>query len=209
MTTSTSSSNSMPSHRTTLVCSAILLLAGIMTLALAAIYARRPATLLETLQANFDRAARGERAASSRMIEMPRNPSAGLVCYPAQLDGSASRFEVILPQHIADRFGTLAVIAPNGKLRYVYISYGIDTDPEDLIIPSSSIDWERARVRHIFDVDAKLFDALVPDASAPELLFRETGVYQFALLNTNDRSLLEFNRPPFRVKAGCVVHWQP
>ena len=100
-------------------------------------------------------------------------------------------------------------MTPDGSLRIIYISYGIDTDPEDLIIPSRAIDWESVRSRNDFAIDVNKFDALRQGKNAPELLFQQAGVYQFALLNGIDRELLAMNGAAFWVIAGCAVQWQP
>lgn len=165
--------------------------------------------LLSTLHVNFDLATRGADPRKSRMMDLPRDNSAGLVCNPADLDPDTSTFRIVLPAAPADRKGVLAALTPDGSLRIIYISYGIDTDPEDLIIPSRSIDWERVRTRNDFVADAGEFEALHPDKDRPEPLFRQAGVYQFALVNGIDRELLEVNGAAFWVKAGCVVRWQP
>lgn len=165
-------------------------------------------TLRSVLQANFDLASRGGHPRKSRMKNIPRNNSAGLLCSPATLDRNRSAFHIVLPAAPTDRKGILAALAPDGSLRIIYISYGLDTDPEDLIIPSRSIDWERVRTRNQFVVEAREFEALRPGENRPEPLFRQSGIYQFALLN-GDRELLKINRAPFWVVAGCVVRWQP
>lgn len=165
--------------------------------------------LLQSLQANFDKATLGKSGAQTRMDTMPRNTFAGIVCNPARINSSAPGFRIVLPKRFEDRKGALAAITPAGSLHYVYVSYGIDTDPEDLIIPSQAIDWERARTQNVFQVDANQFDALAREEDMPQRLLREAGVYQFAIINTNDRSLLDINGGRFQVKSGCVVHWQP
>jgi hypothetical protein len=143
------------------------------------------------------------------MASMPRITSAGIECSPANISHQASHFHIVLSPRETDRKGVFAAIAPDGGMSIVYISYGIDTDPEDLLLPSRAIAWESARNRNRFEVDAKQFDALASGTDKPRLLFRQAGVYQFALLNSHDRELLQVNREPFRVKAGCVVNWQP
>jgi hypothetical protein len=170
---------------------------------------RKSSMLLATMQKNFDQATRGGSVSQNRMTKMPSETAAGLICTPSRLSKNAPSFRIVLPPRSEDREGALAVIAPNGSMRLIYTSYGIDTDPEDLVIPSKSIDWERARDRNSFDVSALSFDALIPDESKSKRLFREKGVYQFALLNSVARDLLELEKRPFWVIGGCVVHWQP
>lgn len=164
-------------------------------------------SLRSALQANFDLATRGMKPGPSNTLMIPRDNSAGLVCNPATLDRK-STFRLVLPAVPADRKGVLAVLTPDGSLLTIYTSYSIDTDPEDLIIPSRSIDWELVRVRNDFVVDVKTFDALREDKEASELLFKEPGIYQFALLN-GDRELLENDGAALWVVAGCVVRYQP
>ncbi len=164
--------------------------------------------LLSTLQKNFDQATRGGPAFQNRMAKMPDNTSAGLICSPARLSKDSPNFRVVLPPRSEDRKGALAVIVPDGSMRIIYTSYGVDTDAEDLIIPSKAIAWESARHRNSFDVNALSFDALVPNESKPKPLFREKGIYQFALMNSIARDLLDFDKHPFWVIGGCVIHWQ-
>lgn len=167
------------------------------------------ALLLADLQQNFDRATRGAGGASTRMVAVPRENSAGIGCSPARLTRTASNFRIALPSRYVDRKGTLAVIVPDGSLRIVYFAYSGEVSTEEIIIPSRTIDWEIARTRNVFNVDARQFDALEPAEVIPEPLFRETGVYQFAVVNAVDRSLLAVNETPFKVIAGCVVQWNP
>lgn len=171
---------------------------------------RRPTSALRaTLQKNFDLATQGASKTDSRMARLPSENSAGLVCTPARINRSAPIFRLDLPPRSADRAGTLAAIAPDGSLHVIYISYGDDTDPEDLIIPSKSLDWDSAKEHGSFSVDARSFDALVGNATNSRPLFREKGIYQFALMNSDARELLEIDKMPFWVIAGCVVEWAP
>jgi hypothetical protein len=165
-------------------------------------------SLHSTLQTNFDLATQGMSAGRNSIVAMPRDNSAGLICSPAILD-RRSIFRMILPAHAPDRKGVLAALTPDGSLRIIYESYGIDTDPEDLIIPSRAIDWQSVRSRNDFAIDVNKFDALRPDKVVPELLFQQPGIYQFALLNGSDRGLLAINEAAFWVIAGCVVRYQP
>ena len=169
-----------------------------------------PSSVLRaTLQKNFDLATQGASKADSRIAQMPSENSAGLACTPAQINHGAPIFRLDLPPRSIDRKGALAAISPDGSLHIIYISYGEDTDPEDLIIPSKSLDWESAKERGSFFVDARSFDALVGDAKVSKPLFRKEGIYQFALLNSDARDLLELGKMPFWVIAGCVVEWTP
>lgn len=164
-------------------------------------------SLRSALQANFDLATQGKKPGPSGNLTMPHDNSAGLICSPATLD-RRSTFRLVLPVVPVDRKGVLAALTPDGSLLTIYTSYSIDTDPEDLIIPSRSIDWESARVRNDFVVDVKTFDALRESKDASEPLFQQPGIYQFALLN-GDRELLENDGAALWVVAGCVVHYQP
>ncbi|QGN55558.1 hypothetical protein [Novosphingobium sp. Gsoil 351] len=74
-----------------------------------------------------------------------------------------------------------------------------------IIVPSKTIDWDMARTRNVFDVDTKQFDPLRPEKIVPERLFHKAGIYQFAVVNAVDRSLLAVDKTAFEVKAGCVV----
>ena len=150
----------------------------------------------------------GANPQQSKMTIKPKGNAAGIACDPATLAGNTARFRMVLPRSFADRNTALTALAPDGRLWIVYLSYGPDTDPEDLIIPSRSIDWERARTRNDFVVNVSAFEALRYNESVPELLFKQAGVYQFALINEVDRELLD-DGTPFRVIAGCVVHWSP
>jgi hypothetical protein len=165
--------------------------------------------LRATLQKNFDLATKGGPKADSRMAQMPSGNSAGLDCTPARLDRNAHTFQLVLPPRSVDREGTLAAIAPDGSLHIIYISYNGDTDPEDLVIPSKSLDWKLAKERGSFMIDARSFDALLPHKDVSKPLFREEGVYQLALMNSAARDLLASDNSPFWVIAGCVVRWSP
>ncbi|MEO6717455.1 MAG: hypothetical protein ABIM50_09445 [Novosphingobium sp.] len=167
------------------------------------------ATLLATLQRNFALATQGIDGAATRMPTLPDKTNAGIVCLPSRLTANASQFQIILPVRKADRMGTLAVILPDGTMRIIYVGYGAGVNTEDIVIPSETIDWESAKNGSSFAVDARTFNALIPNENEPELLFHEAGIYQFALLNAADRELLEMNHDQFRVKSGCVVEWQP
>ena len=167
------------------------------------------APLLAELQRNFDLATRGASDVQTQMIAVPRQNSAGIECNPARISRAASNFRIVLPNRAAERKGAFAVIVPDGSLRIVYFAYGGDVGTEDIIIPSKIIDWESARTRNIFDVDAKQFDSLRPGKEVPEHLFGNAGIYQFAVVNAVDRSLLAVNKTAFRVVAGCVVEWHP
>ncbi len=165
-------------------------------------------TLLATLQANVNRALQAAPRSESRMTEMPRENSAGLLCSPARLDHKRSILRVDLPPRLDDRKGALVVLDPDGNLQIVYISYGIDTDPEDLIIPSKAIDWESARTRNSFIVDARSFDALSNRGQSPKPLFRKRGVYQLMLMNGFPTEIPTRDKRPFWVIGGCVIYWQ-
>ena len=167
------------------------------------------ATLLADLQRNFDWATRGASGAKTSMVALPHDNFSGIGCRPARLSPTASNFRIVLPSRYVDRKGTFAVIVPDGSLRIVYFAYSGEVSTEEIIIPSKTIDWEIARTRNVFDVDARQFDALRPEENVSERLFREAGVYQFAVVNAVDRSLLAVNKTPFKVKAGCVVEWNP
>ena len=165
--------------------------------------------LRANLQRNFDSATKGGPKANSRMEKMPSANSAGLICSPARIERNAPTFQLVLPPRSVDREGTLAAIAPDGSLHIIYNSYDDDENSEDLVIPSRSVSWQSARERNSFLVDVRSFDAIAGYDKAPELLFREKGIYQFALMNSDARDLLDENQRPFWVIAGCVVHWEP
>ncbi len=171
--------------------------------------------LLAALQTNFSIATQGYDLTQSvpkfsgRLARMPFVNSSGIECAPAVLTGNGAALEITLPNSASSREGVLAVIIPDGGLRIVYQSYPDELEAIDLIIPSTTIDWMRAKRRPHFLVTVRNFNALVPGEDRPQLLFQEPGIYQFALMNSIDRQLLEANRTPFRVKAGCVVHWNP
>lgn len=167
------------------------------------------AALLAQLQTHFDLATQDVDPKWSRMETMPHAHSAGMDCAPARLTAKSTTFQIILPKHQTNRKGVLAVIDPDGDLKILYISYSIDTDPEDLIIPSRAIDWEMARSRNDFTVDARSLDALMVGAERSTRLFLQPGIYQFGLLNSIDRELLKISGDKLRVKAGCVIDWQP
>jgi hypothetical protein len=171
---------------------------------------RSPTAVLRSiLQRNFDLATRGDSKADIHIVQMPSENSAGLACTPARISPDAPAFRLDLPPRRIDREGSLAAISPDGRLHIIYISYGDDTDPEDLIIPSKSLDWESAKESSTYVVDARSFEALMSDAVVSRPLFREKGIYQFALLNSHARDLLELSHTPFWVIAGCVVEWTP
>jgi hypothetical protein len=173
------------------------------------------AVLLVKLQANFDVATQGDETArgvpkvKSRMIEMPSDNSAGIGCRPANLSRNVSKLNIELPRSQSERNGVFAVIVPDGSLRIIYEAYGDDIESIDLIIPSKTIDWESARDRSSFQVDVRKFNALLPVDVKPSPLFHDAGIYQFALMNFIQRDYPPADNTPFKVKAGCVIHWQP
>jgi hypothetical protein len=166
-------------------------------------------SLRSAMFANFERATRGISGPRVAIAEMTGETSAGIGCSPSRVSKFAPVFQITLPKRFADRRTRFVAITPKGNLHIIYLAYGHGVETVDIIIPSRTIDWERARTRNVFRVDARRFDALRLGATKPSLLFREAGVYQFALVNGIDRSLLEVNGTPFRLIAGCLVHWQP
>jgi hypothetical protein len=165
--------------------------------------------LLATLQKNFNQAIQGSSKDQVDMVEMPARNSAGIVCGPAVINGKRPSFRIVLPSRLEDRDAVLAAIVPDGSLRIIYIAYGRDVEKVDIIIPSNAIDWESAQKFTTFDVDARSFDALVPDANASSRLFEGAGVYQLALMSGFPNEIPSKGETPFRVTAGCVVHWSP
>lgn len=165
--------------------------------------------LLSALYIDFDLATRGAEPGKSRMTALPQDNAAGITCSPAVLSRHTANLRMILPASFAARKSALAVLTPDGNLRIVYIPYGPDTESVELVIPSRSIDWEQARSRRDFVVDVERFEALRPDKNIPEPLFRQVGIYQFALIKGIDRDLLEVIGRPFQIIAGCVVRYQP
>jgi acyl transferase domain-containing protein len=171
--------------------------------------------LLATLQANFGLAMQGDDALQgapkqkTRMAEMPQINAAGIACNPARLTAGAPGLRIDLPARASQHRVFLAAIVPNGSSRIIYISYGEDVESIDLIIPSKTIDWQNARKRRRFDVDAKTFDALVPGEDKPRPLFEEAGIYQLALISNDASEHQNASERRHQVLAGCVVHWQP
>ncbi len=139
---------------------------------------------------------------------MPPDNSTGLICSPETL-GRASTFRMVLPAHPMDRRGVLAALLPDGSLRIIYVSFGADTDIEDLNVPYSSIDWQNVRNRNQFSIGVRDFKVIDPNGDGSTYLFREPGIYQFALLNSADRDLLDAKGAAFWVFGGCVVRYQP
>lgn len=171
--------------------------------------------LLSKLQANFDLALKGSEARqgapnpATRMVEMPEENSAGISCKPARLTRDEPALQIELPKRARQRPVLLAAIVPDGGLRIIYTGYGKDVESIDIVVPSKTIDWTRAKKQSIFLVKASEFDALVPDAMAPSPLFIEPGVYQLALTNNRPGEIEDPARPQFQVLAGCVVDWRP
>ena len=176
---------------------------------IAASLSRNGRELLSALYINFDLATREAGPRKSRMTAMPEDNSAGIACNPASLDRHTAALHIVLPANFAARNTALAALTPDGNLRIVYIAYGPDFESIDLLIPSRSIDWERARTRRDFVVEVDKFEALRPNQDAPERLFRQAGIYQFALINATNRENLATNGGIFQIMAGCVVHYQP
>jgi hypothetical protein len=165
--------------------------------------------LLEALQRNFQLAMSGTPTSESRKSISARGNSAGIDCKPAILQGESQSLQITLPLRSAQRPAVLAAIAPDGTLRIIYKSYVPDTDIDSIIIPSKNIDWESAKIKRVFQVVIKKFEALVPGAEAPSPLFRQAGVYQLVLLDGFPYSIPDHGERPFRVIAGCVILWQP
>ncbi|MBW8754445.1 MAG: hypothetical protein JF595_09880 [Sphingomonadales bacterium] len=166
-------------------------------------------SLHSVLQANFDVATQGMKPGPSGIVSVPDDNSAGLICSPATLDRKSS-FHLVLPAEPTARKGVLAALTPDGSLRIIYESYGFDNnDTEDLVVPSKAIDWESVRSRNEFTIDVNKFDAFREDKYVSEPLFQQPGIYQFALLNSTDRLLLDANGAALWVIAGCVVRYQP
>jgi hypothetical protein len=165
--------------------------------------------LLAVLQTNFERATRWGPASQRRLTRMPESGNAGLVCTPGHLDRNKPIFRLILPQRVEEREGTLAIIVPDGSLRFVYVSDVGDAIQRDLISQSNTIEWDSAKRSDTFSVDTRSFQAMESEEGTPKPVFREAGIYQIALVNSLDGELLAANRTPFQLLAGCVVHWQP
>ena len=167
------------------------------------------AGLLSRLQANFDRATRGERGASVALSAMPDPAGAGMTCTQTQLSPARPDLTIDLPADAAARRNVFAVITPERGLQVIYEPYGDDVEASDLVIPDAGLSWERARTTSHFAVRTDALDAVRPGGDQPFGVFLEAGIYQFALINGTDRALLDANRTPFRVVAGCAVAWTP
>lgn len=139
---------------------------------------------------------------------IPPIGSTGLMCSPGTLS-HASTFRMVLPPLPADRWGVLAVLRPDGGFRIIYVSHGADTDIDDLNIPYSSINWKSVQRSNKISVNVSDFEVIDPNSEDSVHLFREPGIYQFALLNSTDRDLLDAKGAAFWVFGGCAVRYQP
>lgn len=136
----------------------------------------------------------------------------GMTCSPSRIAGTdaASRaLTLTLPPEAAARRHVLAVVTPERGLLEIYSPYGDESESEDIVVPSRTISWSKARTQNVFATDTDALDGLRPGRDTPEVLFLEAGRYRFALVNSIDPGLLKSNGTPLKVFAACSFDWTP
>jgi hypothetical protein len=136
----------------------------------------------------------------------------GMTCSPATISGkdAASRaLTLTLPENAETRAHVLAVVTPERGLLEIYSPYDGAAEADDLVIPSQTIAWAKARTRNVFTTNTDQLDGLRPGRDAPEPLFLEAGRYRFALVSGIDAALLKANGAQVEVMAACSFDWTP
>lgn len=136
----------------------------------------------------------------------------GMTCSPARIDGTDAGSRVLtltLPPEAAARRHVLAVVTPERGLLEIYSPYADESESEDIVVPSRTISWSKARTQNVFATNTDALDGLRPGRDTPEILFLEAGRYRFALVNSIDPGLLKANGTPLEVTAACSFDWTP
>jgi hypothetical protein len=158
--------------------------------------------------ADLTRAVAGEK----KVAFAAKGAVGGMACAPAAISGrtAASRaLTLTLPQDAEARAHVLAVVTPERGLLEIYSPDHGSAEAEDLIVPSDTISWSKARTQHRFATTAEALDGLRPGSDTPETLFLEAGRYRFALVNGIDAELLRANGSAVKVEAACSFDWTP
>lgn len=136
----------------------------------------------------------------------------GMTCSPGTISGTSAASRALtltLPRNAAARAHVLAVVTPERGLLEIYSPDDSAAEAEDIIVPSQTISWFKARTHHSFATSADELDGLRPGRDTPEPLFLEAGRYRFALVNGIDGALLRANGANVKVKAACSFNWTP
>jgi hypothetical protein len=106
----------------------------------------------------------------------------------------------MLPKSTDVRRHVRAVVTPKRGLLEIYSPYGDETESEDLVLPSMTITWAKARTERRFSTSSDALSGLRRGSDTPEALFIELGRYRFVLVNGIDVELLR--------KADLFRRWQ-
>jgi hypothetical protein len=161
------------------------------------------------LSASFEKAVLGRDRASATENRMPSVTGVGMTCSPARLTPAKSELTITLPQAAAARQHAFAVITPAGQLYEIYSPYANDVEQADIIIPSATISWRKARTRNVFTFAAADLMASGLGKTVPTQVFQEPGIYKFALVSSIQRDLIAVSDTPGQVTvfAGCLIDW--
>jgi hypothetical protein len=160
------------------------------------------------LQASFEKAILGK--GNGPAVGVLRSRGYGMACTP-RLSSAQPKLVIDLPSPAAQRRHVFAVISPDGRLYEIYTPYSDDVETADIIIPSETISWQKARSRSRFTLSASELTALSPGKQTPERVFTAKGRYKFALVNSIQKDLIAVSDTPGRitVHAGCIIDWTP
>lgn len=184
--------------------------AGLSFAGATAVAAPKTATISakESLQTSFEKAVFGKSAVARDGMLQSRGY--GMACTP-RLSSAAPKLVITLPASPALRRHVFAVISPDGRLHEIYTPYSDEVETADIIIPSETISWQKARSRSRFTLSASELTALSPGKQTPERVFTAKGSYKFALVSAIQRDLIAVSDTPGRitVHAGCIIDWTP
>ena len=161
------------------------------------------------LSASFEKAVLGNEGAAANEKHLPRITNFGMTCTPSRIASGKAKLTITLPQALSARRHVFAVITPAGQLYELYSPYPDDVEAGDIIIPSETISWQKARTRAVFSFAAADLMASAPKQNVPTQVFQEAGLYKFAVVSSIQKELIAVSDTPGQVKifAGCLIDW--
>ena len=169
----------------------------------------RATSVQAILSASFEKAVLGKEAAAATEKRLPRITNFGMTCTPSRIASGKVKLTITLPQALAARRHTFAVITPAGQLYELYSPYSDDVEVADIIIPSEIISWQKARAGIVFSFAAADLMATAPRQNVPTQVFQEAGLYKFALVSSIQKDLIAVSdtRGQVKIFAGCLIDW--
>lgn len=164
--------------------------------------------LKSIFMANFTNAIMG-RDRKMTALDGSGSRAFGMRCTPNYVSNSMQDFDIELPADKSDRAHVFTVLTPGGRLYELYTPYGEDVESEDIVIPSQAISWAIASQQSKLSLKVDDISGIEIGKDQPFGIFIEEGDYQFALVSSVQKDLIETNRtePPVTVYAGCVINF--